>query len=381
MAPTWNAYYALLLLPALALLRRPAPPSRETLLPPADERVLLLGASSGIGRDLAHAYARRGARVCLVARRADALEEVRNELVALGLRADRVLVVPADVTSTADLLDVRARVAAAWGGFDTLHILAGVPSTSTLMQIAGVDLSAAQPAPAPSTSSAATSPPTARRAFSDAAQPFLLAHEVPTAAGLDALAAEARALSEINYVGTVLALACFLPLLASASPSPAVHHLSSVAATIPAPRRALYSATKAAALMAVEACRVECAGAGVRFFSLLPGTIDNGFRHKTATSASGGHCEVAAGTTQWGQSLLLAPAAVVAAVLAEHARPTSPSPWFPIPPFDRLRALDAPPHAVRHLPFVYRLVTVLNLWGPTRAYVERSARKKYGLQP
>lgn len=46
-----------------------------------------------------------------------------------------------------------------------------------------------------------------------------------------------------------------------------LHHLSSVAATIPAPCRTIYSATKAAAFMAVESCRVECEGCGVRFFS------------------------------------------------------------------------------------------------------------------
>jgi NADP-dependent 3-hydroxy acid dehydrogenase YdfG len=57
-----------------------------------------------------------------------------------------------------------------------------------------------------------------------------------------------------------------LPLLASTSNAPVLHHLSSVAATVPAPSRTIYAATKAAALMAVESCRVECEGCGVRFF-------------------------------------------------------------------------------------------------------------------
>ena len=64
-----------------------------------------------------------------------------------------------------------------------------------------------------------------------------------------------------------------LPTLASTSRSPAVHHLSSVGALIPAPRRTIYAASKAAGLMAVESCRVECEGSGVRFFcepSYLP---------------------------------------------------------------------------------------------------------------
>lgn len=32
----------------------------------------------------------------------------------------------------------------------------------------------------------------------------------------------------------------------------------------------MYSATKGAALMAVETCRVECEGTGVRFFCMSP---------------------------------------------------------------------------------------------------------------
>lgn len=45
------------------LLRASALPSREELLPPDEERVVLLGASSGVGRDLAHAYAERRAKM------------------------------------------------------------------------------------------------------------------------------------------------------------------------------------------------------------------------------------------------------------------------------------------------------------------------------
>ena len=90
--------------------------------------------------------------------------------------------------------------------------------------------------------------------------------------------------------------------MAASSASPVVHHLSSVAATVPAPHRAIYAATKAAGLHVFDACRVECEGCGVRFFSessgdagftsgLAPGKIENGFRLKTATSASGGRDE------------------------------------------------------------------------------------------
>ena len=157
-----------------------------------------------------------------------------------------------------------------------MHILAGVPSTETLLNIAKVPLS--DPHQPSSLNSLQ------KRTFSSTqgSDSTAEARDLPNENGLDRVAKEARACGEVNYVGTVLALACFvgiitaflavfstdrqLPMLASTSKSPVLHHLSSVAATIPAPCRAIYSATKAAAFMAVESCRVECEGSGVRFF-------------------------------------------------------------------------------------------------------------------
>lgn len=56
--------WLLLVLPVLLQTLRVRPlPSREKLLPPHSERVVLLGSSSGIGRDLALRYAARGARM------------------------------------------------------------------------------------------------------------------------------------------------------------------------------------------------------------------------------------------------------------------------------------------------------------------------------
>jgi NADPH:quinone reductase-like Zn-dependent oxidoreductase len=56
--------WLLLAIPVLLrLLKSKTLPSRETIIRPTEERVLLLGASSGVGRDLAHVYAKRGARM------------------------------------------------------------------------------------------------------------------------------------------------------------------------------------------------------------------------------------------------------------------------------------------------------------------------------
>lgn len=64
-APTLSpTLYLLLALPVLArLLRARKGPSREQIIKPDEERVVLLGASSGVGKDLALAYAKRGARM------------------------------------------------------------------------------------------------------------------------------------------------------------------------------------------------------------------------------------------------------------------------------------------------------------------------------
>lgn len=66
--------WLILLLPVLLRLLKSRPlPTRETVIKPRDERVLLLGASSGVGRDLAHAYAKRNARMYVdLAERQDA---------------------------------------------------------------------------------------------------------------------------------------------------------------------------------------------------------------------------------------------------------------------------------------------------------------------
>lgn len=98
--------------------------------------------------------------------------------------------------------------ASAWGGLDTLHILAGVPSTSTLMEAAGVTLKPADPTGATDSSSTTTGSISAKFKFER--MDGTSKSSSPDKAGMDRIAVEARACAEINYVGTVLALACFV---------------------------------------------------------------------------------------------------------------------------------------------------------------------------
>ena len=80
------------------------------------ERVAVItGASAGIGRATALAFAKRGWRVALLARGLDGLEAARAEVRAAGGEA---LVIPTDVADYAQVEAAAARVEAEWGPVD-----------------------------------------------------------------------------------------------------------------------------------------------------------------------------------------------------------------------------------------------------------------------
>src|SRR5579884_2917044 len=78
-------------------------------------RILLTGASSGIGRCLAEQAAQAGARLALVARSVEPLQKLAQSLTALGAEA---LAVPGDVTSEADRQHMLSAVVDHFGGLD-----------------------------------------------------------------------------------------------------------------------------------------------------------------------------------------------------------------------------------------------------------------------
>jgi short-subunit dehydrogenase len=88
-------------------------------------RILVTGASSGIGRCLVEQAASDGARLALVARSADKLKELSDSLTARG--AD-VLALPADVTRASDRQHILSAVVERFEGLDVLVNNAGVGS-------------------------------------------------------------------------------------------------------------------------------------------------------------------------------------------------------------------------------------------------------------
>ena len=80
--------------------------TRTSRVSPSTERVLILGASSGIGKEIALKYARRGARLCIVARRKEVLASVLQECQTNGCSASAIAVA-ADFSNVDDLVNIR----------------------------------------------------------------------------------------------------------------------------------------------------------------------------------------------------------------------------------------------------------------------------------
>ncbi|KAJ7745993.1 hypothetical protein B0H16DRAFT_1855253 [Mycena metata] len=236
---------ALALAPILAFLRSRTSKRSQKLLR-KNERVLIVGASSGVGRTLAHQYAKLGVRgVCIVGRRGDMVAEVVAECEQFsGNTNTEVIGFVGDFAVPGDMVAARTRVEAAWGGLDTLIVAAGVSALRPLMDVAG------------------TTPETANADVEEAA----IEHVVDVAA----------AATRGNYVGPLVSAVALIPLLQRTSPHPAVLLINSLASAVPAPTRALYASTKAASLHLYQSLAIE--HPKIAFTHFLPGTIEGDFR-------------------------------------------------------------------------------------------------------
>ncbi len=98
-----------------------------------DKRVLVLGASSGLGRASALAVAAEGARVCVAARRRERLDET----VAEGGR--QVFARPCDVRDEASCARVVADAVSEMGGLDAIVYSPGISTFGPIEEIRAAD--------------------------------------------------------------------------------------------------------------------------------------------------------------------------------------------------------------------------------------------------
>ncbi|KAG9104583.1 hypothetical protein FRC06_001049 [Ceratobasidium sp. 370] len=219
-------------------------PKRTQVIRTTDERVLIIGASSGVGRATAVAYAKRGARVTIVARRAALLQELEQECIqaweASADKAGRVLPIVADFGNEDDMARVRDTIRQAWNGLDTVVIAAGVSALQPVMNIV-------------------------------------------KQGGVGHIKAVAFKALEGNYIGPLVSAATLIPLLETTSEKPAIALISSLAAVVPAPTRALYCSTKSASLVLFQSLAIE--HPRIKFTNIIPSTIEGDFR---ASAVDGG---------------------------------------------------------------------------------------------
>jgi short-subunit dehydrogenase len=191
----------------------------------ADARIVVTGASSGIGRALAVRLAARGARLALVARRARLLEELARELTAAG--HPEPVVLPADLAVPEAAADVGARAITALGGIDVLVSNAGTSLTGALSRHADDDA--------------------ARRVF------------------------------ETN-LWAPLALAAVAVQSMREAGSGTIANVTSTIQAVPLPLLGYYSASKAALAQATRSLRLELAATPVRVLEIVPGGTDTALR-------------------------------------------------------------------------------------------------------
>ena len=180
------------------------------------ERVVITGASSGIGRALAAEYAQRGAVLGLIARRAELLREL-----ASVLKAPTVLY-PIDVRDAAGLARSAEDFRTKFGNVDVVIANAGV-SAGTSTEDSGD-----------------------RAVFQE--------------------------ILDVNVMGMVNTFAAFLPAMRAAGGGTLVG-IASVAGFRGIPGSGAYSASKAAAATYLESLRVELRGSGISVVTISPGYV------------------------------------------------------------------------------------------------------------
>jgi short-subunit dehydrogenase len=185
-------------------------------------RVIVTGASSGIGRAISLEFGRRGARIALASRNRQALEEVAALIKAEGGSA---IVIPTDATAEGAVKQMAAAAIRELGGIDILVNNAGQGLSSTIG---------------------------------------------------DASSADVEALFALNVLAAAAAIRAVVPIM-RAQRSGMIINISSMAGRVVVPRIGYYSASKFALTAIGDALRMEESHRGIKVMNVFPGTTRSSF--------------------------------------------------------------------------------------------------------
>jgi short-subunit dehydrogenase len=188
----------------------------------AGSRLLITGASQGIGKSLAEAAARRGGKVLAAARSESLLGDLAQQLRGAGLVLETVT---ADVTCPEDRQRMVQAALEKFGGLDILINNAGIGATGHFAEVSPQRL---------------------------------------------------RQIMEVNFFGLTETTRAFLPLLKKGN-RPAIVNISSIAGKRGIPARSEYSASKFAVQGFSEALRAELAKDDVDVLVICPGLTQTNF--------------------------------------------------------------------------------------------------------
>jgi len=182
-------------------------------------RVLVTGASSGIGAGLAEAFARAGATVGMCARRADRLAETAERCRALGATVHEWIV---DLAEPPQVDGLARSALDDMGGVDILVNNAGIPKRRHVTATDG---------------------------------------------------ATVDVVTQINYLAPIHLTLALLPQMLERDAGRIIN-VSSVAATLSSPGETAYAASKAALAVFSECMTVDLWGTGVKVLVVYPGIVD-----------------------------------------------------------------------------------------------------------
>jgi short-subunit dehydrogenase len=100
-----------------------------------DKSVLITGASSGIGEELAWQLAQASAKLTLCARRRERLESLAERIAALGGSTPNPVICECDVTRDGELERAVAQAVASWGSLDVAIANAGFGVAAPLQKL------------------------------------------------------------------------------------------------------------------------------------------------------------------------------------------------------------------------------------------------------